>query len=124
MKSFNQSILLGFVANDPNIIETVDKKKLATFSIAINRMWEENVGDKSREVDYHKIVAWGKLAEIIENHVDKGTKLLINGSLVSHCYEDKDGNEKYITEIHAKSIEILSWAKKEDKAKEKVAVKS
>jgi single-strand DNA-binding protein len=118
MKSFNQSILLGFVANEPNIIETANNKQFATFSIAVNRMWEENVGDKSREVDYHKIVAWGKLAKIVQSHIGKGTKLLVSGSLVNHCYEDKEGNEKYITEIHASSIEILSWAKKENQAKE------
>jgi single-strand DNA-binding protein len=114
MKSFNQTILLGHVANDPNMFETANGKQLATFSIAINRMWEENIGDKSREVDYHKIVAWGKLAEITENHIKKGMKLLVSGKLVNHCYEDKNGEEKYTTEIHASGIDILTWAKKKE----------
>ncbi len=118
MRAFNQIILLGNIAADPEFSTTKNGKSRITFPLAVTRNWSQKIGDDIREVDYHKIVAWGKLAEICRDYVAKGTKLLVSGNLLNHCYDDSENNRKYMTEIHASQIEILSWKEvKEDSAK-------
>lgn len=126
MRSFNQAVLLGHVAADPEIKASTKGKVLATFPLAIQRDWPQTKDEEAREVDYHKIVAWNKLAEVTEKHIKKGSKILLNGKILNNQYEDKEGKTRTVCEIHANQIQILSWkeAESEKKAptkKEKVA---
>jgi single-strand DNA-binding protein len=97
--SISKAILVGNVTRDPVIKSTTSGKKVASFSVAVNRM-------KEGEADFHNVVVWEKLAEIVEKYVVKGMKIYVEGRLQNRSY-DKDGVTKYITEIVATDITML-----------------
>lgn len=97
--SISKAILIGNVTREPVIKSTNTGKKVASFSVAVNRM-------KEGEADFHNVVAWEKLAEIVEKYVLKGTKVYVEGRLQNRSYE-KDGVTKYITEIIATDLTLL-----------------
>jgi single-strand DNA-binding protein len=91
-------ILIGNVVRDPAIKETATKKKVATFSVAVNR--------NKDEADFHNVVAWEQLATVVESYVQKGKKVYIEGRLQNRTYE-KDGVKRYMTEIVATEMVLL-----------------
>jgi len=109
MTTLNQVYLIGNVAASPENFTTKKGKKLINFPLAVNRKWPDETSEKVREVDYHKIIAWGNLAEICEKIIHKGDKILIQGSIMNHSYIDKNGETKYVSEIHATEINVLHW---------------
>lgn len=111
MSTLNQVILIGNVAASADFIDSKSGKNLCSFPIAVDRPWAEENGDTVREVDYHRIVAWGKLAEICQKIIHTGAKIIVRGKIINHSYE-KDGERKYSTEIHADQIEVLKWKNK------------
>lgn len=100
----NKVQLIGNLGGKPEVKETESGKKLATFSIATSESYRNAKGEKVKETQWHRIVAWGKLAEIAEKYLDKGKEVVLEGKLVNRSYSDKDGNKKYITEIQASEL--------------------
>ncbi len=98
MKCLNQCTLLGNLTRDPELRYTPDGKAVISFSVATNRQWTLESGEKKESTDYHDIVFWGKSAEIIGQFVKKGTKILIQGRLQTRSWE-KEGQKRYKTEI-------------------------
>lgn len=98
MKCLNQVTLLGNLTRDPELRYTSDGKAVIGFSIATNRQWTMESGEKKEATDYHDIVFWGKAAEIINQFVHKGTKILVQGRLQTRSWE-KEGQKRYKTEI-------------------------
>ncbi len=111
MRSINKVILIGHLAGDPETRETKTGKKVANFSIATN--YDTTVdGEKKQYADFHRIVAWGNLAETAEKWLKKGMGVYIEGRLHNNQFE-KDGQKKTITEVVIDTLNILKWGKGE-----------
>ena len=100
--------LIGHVGQEPEIKNLEAGKKLANISIATNEVYYRENGDKVEKTEWHRVTAWGKVAEIIEKYVTKGKEIAIEGKLTHRSYDDKDGNKRYVTEIVANEILLLS----------------
>ena len=103
----NKVQLIGNVGNMPEITNLDSGKKVAKFSIATNESYKDSKGEKVTNTQWHTIVAWGKIADIVENYVGKGKEVAIEGKLTSRSYADKDGTKRYITEVVANEILLL-----------------
>ena len=103
----NKVQLIGNLGNNPEIRTTEAGKKMARFSVATDETYRNAKGEKVTETQWHRIVAWGKLAEIAEKYLDKGKEVAIEGKLVNRSYNDKEGNKKYITEIQLNELLML-----------------
>ena len=104
----NSVQLIGHVGQDPEIKNLEAGKKLANISIATNEVYYRDNGDKVEKTEWHRVTAWGKVADIIEKYVIKGKEIAIEGKLTHRSYDDKDGNKRYVTEIVANEILLLS----------------
>jgi single-strand DNA-binding protein len=105
--SVNKVILIGNLGRDPEVRFTAGGKALARFSIATSEMWNDAEGTRQERTDWHNIVVWGKQAESCGQYLQKGRQVYIEGSIRNRQYDDKDGNKKYITEIHALRVQFL-----------------
>ena len=103
----NKVQLIGNLGNAPDVRTTESGKKLARFSVATNETYRNAKGDKVTETQWHNLVAWGKVAEIVEKYLTKGKEVAIEGKLVNRSYTDKDGNKKYITEVQVSELLML-----------------
>lgn len=103
----NKVQLIGNVGNEPEITNLESGKKVAKFSIATNESYKDSKGEKVQNTEWHNIVAWGKLAEIVENYVGKGKEVALEGKLTSRSYETKEGEKRFITEIVVDEILLL-----------------
>lgn len=104
----NSVQLIGHVGQEPEIKNLEAGKKVANISIATNDVYYKENGDKVEKTEWHKVTAWGKLADLIEKYVTKGKEIAIEGKLTHRSYDDKDGNKRYITEVIANEILLLS----------------
>jgi single-strand DNA-binding protein len=109
----NKVQLIGNLGNKPEIKTTDTGKKLARFSIATSETYRNSKGDKVTETQWHNLVAWEKMAEIVEKYLDKGSEVAIDGKLINRSYNDKDGNKKYISEVQLH--ELLMFGQKPEK---------
>jgi len=103
----NRVQLIGNLGNAPEIRKTETGKKLVRFSVATNESYKNSNGDKVSETQWHNLVAWGKLADIAEKFLNKGTEVAIEGKLINRNYTDKEGIKKYITEIQVNELLLL-----------------
>ena len=103
----NKVQLIGNLGNDPEIITLDSGKKLAKISIATNETYKNAQGEKVTDTQWHNVVAWNKTAEIIEQYLQKGNEVAIEGKLTYRSYEDKDGVKKYTTEIVSNELLML-----------------
>ena len=101
MSSVNKVILLGNLGRDPDIRSMQSGKKMAAFSIATSKKWKDKSTQEQREsTSWHNIVVFNEgLVDVIEKYVKKGTKLYVEGELNTRKYQDKDGNDRYTTEV-------------------------
>ena len=83
------------------------EKKIAKFSIATNESYKNSKGEKVTETLWHNLVAWGKLADIAEKYLNKGSEVAIEGKLINRSYNDKEGNKKFISEIQVNEVLML-----------------
>lgn len=112
--SLNKVLLIGNVGSDANI-RTVGDRKVASFNLATTEKRKDKDGNIIQETEWHSIVIWGNLAEVVEKYVGKGSQLYIEGKIKTEKYTDKEGNEKYVTRIYASSLQLLG-SKKEESA--------
>ncbi len=103
----NKVQLIGNLGNDPEIVNLESGSKLAKFSIATNETYKNAQGEKVTDTEWHNVVAWGKIADIVENYLTKGKEVAIEGKLTSRSYETKEGDKKYITEIRCNELLLL-----------------
>ena len=102
----NQVNLVGRLTRDAEIKTTANDKKVATFTLAVDRKFKNAQGQ--READFIPIVVWDKPAEIIEKYTSKGSQVSIGGRLQVRSYEANDGQRKYVTEVVANDVGLLS----------------
>ena len=104
----NSVQLIGHVGQEPEIKNLDGGKKLAYFTLATNEVYYRENGDKVEKTEWHRVTAWDKIADIIERFVTKGKEIGIEGKLTHRNYDDKDGNKRYITEVIANEILLIS----------------
>jgi len=103
----NKVQLIGHLGNQPDVRTTENGKKLARFSVATNEVYRNAKGEKITETQWHNLIAWGKLADIAERYMNKGSEVAIEGKLINRSYTDKEGNKKYITEVQVNEVLLL-----------------
>ena len=109
----NKVQLIGNLGNAPEIKTTETGKKYARMSMATNEHYKNAQGEKVTETQWHNLVAWGKVADLAEQYLAKGSELAIEGKLTHRDYTDNAGVKKYITEVQVNEILLLD--KKENK---------
>jgi single-strand DNA-binding protein len=120
-KSVNKVFLVGRLTRNPELRHTMTKKAVCAFGLATNRVRKMETGEKQEEADFHRIVAWDKLAEVCYQYLRKGRMVHVEGRLQTRTYTGQDGIEKYTTEIVAEELMILD--KMPDEVKETLDVK-
>ena len=114
----NKVQLIGHLGNAPESRNTESGKKLVKFSVATNEIYRNARGEKVKETQWHNLVAWGKVADIIEKYLNKGSEVAVEGKLITRNYADKEGNRRYITEIQVSEILLLSNNKQRTQSNE------
>jgi len=105
--ALNKAMVIGNVTQDIELKQTPNGNNVVSFSVATNRKWTDSSGTKQEKVEFHNIVAWGKLAELVNNYVVKGSKIYVEGRLETKTWEGEDGKKRYKTEIVLEQIEFL-----------------
>lgn len=107
--SVNKVILIGNLGKDPEVRHLENGAVVANFPIATSEVYtDRTTGQKVENTDWHDIVVWRGLAEIVEKYVRKGQKVYIEGKLKKRSWQDKEGNTRYTTEVVADELTILS----------------
>ena len=104
----NKAILIGNLGADPEVRYTQSGTAVATFNIATTERWKGQDGQMQEQTEWHRIVAWAKLAEICGEYLHKGSKVYIEGKIQTRKWQDKDGVDRYTTEIVARDMKMLS----------------
>ena len=104
----NRVQLIGHVGQDPEVKNLEGGKKVASLSLATNDSYINAKGEKVEQTEWHRAVAWGKTAEIIEKFVQKGKEIAIEGKLTTRNYDDANGVKRYITEVSISEVLLLS----------------
>jgi single-strand DNA-binding protein len=115
----NKAILYGNVGKDPEVRTLESGKKVAKFSLATNKSYTNQQGEKITETAWHNIVLWGKLAELAEKYVKKGNSVIIEGEISYRTYENKEGVTIYTTDIIGNALHFAGGKKEETKEPEK-----
>ena len=108
MNSLNKVQLIWNVTADPEIKQTPNGQFVANFNIATNRTWKDASWMKQDQSEFHSIVIWGKLAEIVQQYVQKGKKIYVEWRIQTRSWEDQTGQKRYKTEVVGDNI-ILLW---------------
>jgi len=107
-RGVNKVILIGNIGQDPESKVTASGSAVVNFSLATSESWKDkSTGQQVEKVEWHRIVAFNKLAEIISAYVKKGSKVYIEGSLRTRKWQDKDGKDCYTTEVVANEMQML-----------------
>lgn len=105
---------MGNLAADPDLKDTNSGKKVVNFAVATNLKWKNSEGVEKSSTDFHRVIAWNKLAEICDGYLKKGSGVYIEGKLHNRSYETKEGEKRYVSEIVADDVYILTWKKSRD----------
>ena len=106
--SLNKVQVIGNLTAEPEIRETPNGQKVATFSVATNRKWKDASGVLQEDTEFHNCVAWRGLADIAEQYMHKGKKVYVEGYLKTRSWDDTAGVKRYKTEIVAENVILLS----------------
>ncbi len=106
-KSLNRVQLIGNLTRDPELRYTPSGSAVCTFSVATNRSWTTDTGEKKDETEFHRIVSWNKLAEICSQFLTKGRKVFVEGRLTTRSWQAQDGTQKQSTEIVISDMILL-----------------
>jgi len=104
----NKVQLIGRLGQDPEIISFQDGNKMAKFSMATDDSYKDKNGNKVERAHWHNVIVKGGLVKVVENYVNKGQEIAIEGKLTNRSWDDKDGNKRYITEIVCNELLMLS----------------
>ena len=109
--TLNKAVLIGRLGKDPDVHYTKSGIPISSFSIATNNVYKGKDGNMVEQTDWHKVVTWRKLAEISGQYLKKGALVCVEGQLKTRSYDDKDGVKRYMTEIIAETMQMLSSKK-------------
>lgn len=104
----NKVILVGRLGRDPELRYTQGGQSVANFTLATNRRWNNKDGERQEQTEWHRIVAWGKLAEFCgSDYVNKGRQVYVEGRIQTREWEDREGQKRWTTEVVAQEIQLL-----------------
>ncbi len=105
----NKAMMIGNIVNDPEMRTTPNGQNVTSFRVATNRRWKnQSTGEYQEDSQFHSIVAWGKLAEICSQYMNKGLKVYIEGRIATRSWDDaQTGQKRYMTEIVAENVIML-----------------
>ncbi|ALO16855.1 Helix-destabilizing protein [Salinivirga cyanobacteriivorans] len=105
--SVNKVILVGNVGKDPEVKHLENDLSLARFPLATSERFKNKQGERTERTEWHNVVVWRGLAKVVEDYVKKGSQLYIEGRIQTRKYQDRDGNDRYSTEIVADNMQML-----------------
>ena len=100
-------MLIGRLGADPEVRYTQSNTAVATLSLATSERYKDANGEMQESTEWHRVVAWGRLAEILQQYTKKGSQLYVEGPIQTRAWEDRDGQKRYTTEIKALVIQLL-----------------
>ena len=106
-RTLNKVMLIGTVGKDPEVNFTPSGVKVAQLRMATSETWKDKDGAVQEHTDWHTIIAWRGLADVVERLVRRGTRLYVEGKIQSRSFDDRDGNKRYVTEIIADNLLLL-----------------
>jgi len=107
-RGINKVILIGNLGNDPEVRYTAGGAAVANVSLATTDTWrDKNTGEQQERTEWHRVVFFGRLAEIVGEYLKKGSQIYVEGRLQTRKWQDKDGNDRYTTEIVASEMQML-----------------
>jgi single-strand DNA-binding protein len=119
MAGVNKAIIVGNLGRDPEIRYTPSGVPVASFSVATSDEWKDkDTGTKQERTEWHRIVAWRGLAEICGKYLRKGSQVYIEGKIQTRTWEDKDGVQRYTTEIMAQNMQMLGSPMKQERTRD------
>lgn len=105
---YNKHTIIGRLGTDPEIRYTADQKAIANLRVATTESWKDRVtGERKEKTEWHRVVLFGKLAEIARDYLKKGALVLFEGPSRTRKWQDKEGRDQYTTEIHADQMKML-----------------
>ena len=107
MSSLNKVMLIGRLGQDPEVRYTQSNTAVATLSLATSERYKDGNGEQQERTEWHRVVAWGRLAEICQQYLKKGSLIFIEGPLQTRSWEDNQGQKRYTTEIKALQMTML-----------------
>ncbi len=107
MAGINKVIIVGRLGNDPDMKQIGSGQTVTRLSVATSEQWADKDGKKQEKTEWHRITAWGKLAEICGKHLSKGRQVYVEGRLQTNSWEDAQGQKRYSTEIVAQTVQFL-----------------
>ena len=120
MRGVNKAIIVGQLGKDPELRYTADGKAIANFSVATSEQWKDTqTGEKQEKTEWHRISIFGKLAEIAGEYLRKGSQVYLEGKIQTRKWTDKDGQDRYTTEIIADQMQMLGGKQGGEERQEK-----
>ena len=113
MAGVNKAILIGNLGRDPELRYTQNGQAVTNFSLATSESWTDKSGERTEKTEWHRIVAWGKTAELCAQYLSKGRTVYIEGRLQTRDWEDKEGVKRQTTEIVANTVQFLGGPRSE-----------
>jgi single-strand DNA-binding protein len=107
MAGVNKAIVLGYLGKHPDVRDTQSGQKVATLSIATSEKWKGKDGNTQESTEWHRVVCWGKLAELAEKYLAKGRQVYVEGKLTTRTWDDNNGTKRYTTEIVARELVFI-----------------
>jgi single-strand DNA-binding protein len=103
----NKVMLIGRLGADPEVRYTPDGAMITTFRLATDEQWKDKSGERVQKTEWHRVVTFGRLAEICGNYLNKGKLVYVEGRIQTRSWEDKEGAKRYMTEVVAQNMQML-----------------
>ena len=107
MAGVNKAILVGNLGRDPELRTTPNGQSVVNFTLATSETWNDKSGERQERTEWHRIVVWGKTAEMCNQYRSKGRTVYIEGRIQTREWEDKDGAKRYTTEVNASTVNFI-----------------
>jgi len=104
--NINKALIAGRLTKDPTLRSTPNGNTVATFSVATSQTWKDKQGQKQEKATFHNIVFWGRIAEVCGQYLTKGQEVFIEGRIETRKYQDKQGYDRYVTEIIGENMQM------------------
>ena len=107
MAGVNKAILVGNLGRDPELRQTPNGQAVVNFTLATSENWTDKSGERQERTEWHRIVVWGRTAEMCNQYLSKGRTVYVEGRIQTREWEDKEGNKRYTTEINASTVNFI-----------------
>ena len=114
MNGINKAIIVGTLGADPEMRYTSSGTAVATLSVATNEKWKDSNGQPQERTEWHRVTLWQRLAEVAGEYLKKGSHVYIEGKLQTRKWQDRDGHDRYTTEIVGREMQMLGGGEKRE----------